>query len=257
MAVRIGIDIGSSTTKIVAFEGEHMLPPMAVKADSQVASLYGAFGRYLYENNLQLLDVEGVYITGVGSKYVEKAVYDRPTYKVDEFVATGTFFVKVTENEMKHLGGVGLGGGTICGLSSIILNTGDIHEIVPLSRKGDVAKIDLRIGDLAKEKLPGLNLDVTASNFGKADAQSKPEDIAAGIVHMVIENICQAGILASRNTGIKDYILIGGLTKFFECRQIIEDFKSLWDVKITIPEYSDYATAIGAVIAPDAEKEEI
>ena len=63
MAVRIGIDIGSSTTKIVAFEGEHMLPPMAVKADSQVASLYGAFGRYLYENNLQLLDVEGVYIT--------------------------------------------------------------------------------------------------------------------------------------------------------------------------------------------------
>ena len=49
----------------------------------------------------------------------------------------------------------------------------------------------------------------------------------------------------------------GGLTKFFECRQIIEDFKSLWDVKITIPEYSDYATAIGAVIAPDAEKEEI
>ena len=177
MAVRIGIDIGSSTTKIVAFEGEHMLPPMAVKADSQVASLYGAFGRYLYENNLQLLDVEGVYITGVGRKYVEKAVYDRPTYKVDEFVATGTggyyltdkkevivismgtgsFFVKVTENEMKHLGGVGLGGGTICGLSSIILNTGDIHEIVPLSRKGDVAKIDLRIGDLAKEKLPGLN----------------------------------------------------------------------------------------------------
>ena len=152
MAVRIGIDIGSSTTKIVAFEGEHMLPPMAVKADSQVASLYGAFGRYLYENNLQLLDVEGVYITGVGSKYVEKAVYDRPTYKVDEFVATGTggyyltdkkevivismgtgsFFVKVTENEMKHLGGVGLGGGTICGLSSIILNTGDIHEIVPM-----------------------------------------------------------------------------------------------------------------------------
>ena len=172
-------------------------------------------------------------------------------------MGTGSFFVKVTENDMKHLGGVGLGGGTICGLSSIMLNTGDIHEIVPLSRKGDVTKIDLRIGDLAKEKLPGLNLDVTASNFGKADAQSKPEDIAAGIVHMVIENICQAGILASVNTGIKDYILIGGLTKFFECRQIIEDFKSLWDVKISIPEYSDYATAIGSVIAPDSEKEEI
>ena len=269
MGVRIGIDIGSSTTKIVAFEQENMLEPMVVRADSQVASLYGAFGRYLYENNLELSDVDGVYITGVGSKHVDKPVYGCPTYKVDEFEATGTggyyltdkkevivvsmgtgsFYVKVTEDEMKHLGGVGLGGGTICGLAAVALNTEDINEIAAMSCKGDVANIDLRIGDLAKEKLPGLNLDVTASNFAKADSQSKPEDVAAGIVHMVIENICQAGILASIHTGIKDYILIGGLTKFFECQQIIEAFKSLWDVEITIPEYSDYATAIGAVIA--------
>ena len=232
-------------------------------------------GKTLYENNLDLSDVDGVYITGVGSKHVDKPVYGCPTYKVDEFEATGTggyyltdkkevivvsmgtgsFYVKVTENEMKHLGGVGLGGGTICGLSAVALNTDDIHEIAALSRQGDVAKIDLRIGDLAKEKLPGLNLDVTASNFAKADVQSKPEDVAAGIVHMVIENICQAGILASVNTGIKDYILIGGLTKFFECQQIIEDFKGLWDVEITIPEYSDYATAIGAVIAANQAQE--
>ncbi len=269
MKVRIGIDIGSSTTKIVAFEGERMLEPMVVQADSQIASLYGAFGRYLYENSLELADVEGVYITGVGSKYVDKPVYGCPTYKVDEFEATGTggyyltdkkevivvsmgtgsFFVKVTETEMKHLGGMGLGGGTICGLASIMLNTDDIHEISELSSKGDVAQIDLRIGDISNEKLPGLNLDVTASNFGKADAQSRPEDVAAGIVHMVLENICQAGILATRNTGIKDYLLIGGLTKFLECKYITEAFKSLWDVEISIPEYSDYATAIGAVIA--------
>ena len=275
MGIRIGIDIGSSTTKIVAFEQERMLEPMVVRADSQVASLYGAFGRYLYENSLDLSDVDGVYITGVGSKHVDKPVYGCPTYKVDEFEATGTggyyltdkkevivvsmgtgsFYVKVTENEMKHLGGVGLGGGTICGLAAVALNTDDIHEIAAMSRQGDVAKIDLRIGDLAKEKLPGLNLDVTASNFAKADVQSKQEDVAAGIVHMVIENIRQAGILASINTGIKDYILIGGLTKFFECQRIIEAFKSLWDVEITIPKYSDYATAIGAVIAANQAQE--
>ncbi|MED9903021.1 MAG: type II pantothenate kinase [Lachnospiraceae bacterium] len=275
MGVRIGIDIGSSTTKIVAFEQERMLAPMVVRADSQMASLYGAFGQYLYENRLELSDVDGVYTTGIGSKYVDKRVYGCPTFKIDEFVATGTggyyltdkkevivvsmgtgsFFVKVTETEMKHLGGVGLGGGSICGLSSIMLNTDDINEISALSRKGDVAKIDLRIGDLAKEKLPGLNLDVTASNFGKADAQSKLEDIAAGIVHMVIENICQSAILASSGTGIKDYILIGGLTKFFECRQITSAFRSLWDVEISIPEYSDFATAIGAVIAAEQAQE--
>ena len=252
-----------------------MMDPMVVRADTQMASLYGAFGQYLYENKLDLSDVDGIYCTGVGSKYVDKPVYGCPTYKVDEFVATGTggyyltdkkevivvsmgtgsFYVKVTETEMKHLGGVGLGGGTICGLSAIALNTDDINEIAALSGKGDVANIDLRIGDLSREKLPGLNLDVTASNFAKADAQSKPEDVAAGIVHLVIENICQAGILASAHMGIKDYILIGGLTKFFECKQISEAFKSLWDVEITIPKYSDFATAIGAVIAADQAQE--
>lgn len=271
MKVRIGIDIGSSTTKIVAFEKERMLEPMVVRADSQVASLYGAFGRYLYENGLDLENVEGVYITGVGSKYVDKPVYGCPTYKIDEFIATGTggyyltdkkevivvsmgtgsFFVKVTESEMKHLGGVGLGGGTISGLSSIMLNTDDIHEIAAMSRQGDVGQIDLRIGDLAREKLPGLNLEVTASNFGKADAQCKQEDIAAGIVHMVLENVCQTAILASINTGIKDYLLIGGLTKFIECQELTKAFKNLWDVEISIPEYSDFATAIGAVIAAE------
>lgn len=275
MKVRIGIDIGSSTTKIVAFEKERMLEPMVVRADSQVASLYGAFGRYLYENGLDLFNVEGVYITGVGSKHVDKPVYGCPTYKIDEFIATGTggyyltdkkevivvsmgtgsFFVKVTETEMKHLGGVGLGGGTISGLSAIMLNTNDIHEIAEMSRKGNVAEIDLRIGDLAKEKLPGLNLEVTASNFAKADAQSKQEDVAAGIVHLVLENVCQTAILASINTGIKDYLLIGGLTKFLECRELAQAFKNLWDVEISIPEYSDYATAIGAVIAADQAKE--
>ena len=219
-------------------------------------------------------NVEGVYITGVGSKHVDKPVYGCPTYKIDEFIATGTggyyltdkkevivvsmgtgsFFVKVTETEMKHLGGVGLGGGTISGLSAIMLNTDDIHEIAEMSRKGNVAEIDLRIGDLAKEKLPGLNLEVTASNFAKADAQSKQEDVAAGIVHLVLENVCQTAILASINTGIKDYLLIGGLTKFLECRELAQAFKNLWDVEISIPEYSDYATAIGAVIAADQAK---
>ena len=269
MGVRIGIDIGSSTTKIAAFENDVMSEPMAVRADTQVASLYGAFGQYLYDSGLSLTEVEGVYITGAGRKYVDKKVYDRPTYKVDEFVAagtggyyltdkkeaivismgTGSFFVKVTENEMKHLGGVGLGGGTICGLSRVMLNTGDFREIAALSKKGRVSEIDLRVADISREKLPGLALDVTASNFAKAGAQTRPEDLAAGIVHMVLENICQTGILASAHMGIRDYILIGGLTRFFECRQIIEAFKSLWDVSISIPEYSDFATAIGAVIA--------
>ena len=227
MAVRIGIDIGSSTTKIVAFEGEHMLPPMAVKADSQVASLYGAFGRYLYENNLQLLDVEGVYITGVGSKYVEKAVYDRPTYKVDEFVATGTggyyltdkkevivismgtgsFFVKVTENEMKHLGGVGLGGGTICGLSSIILNTGDV---VVHGAQG-IADAALNMCAFLVGRLDG-GLQVA----GVVQCVEDADDVDAvcnGLLHEVLDGVVSIGAVAQHVLAAEQHLqlLVGQL----------------------------------------------
>ena len=72
---------------------------------------------------------------------------------------------------------------------------------------------------------------------------------------MVLENICQTAILASVSTGIKDYILIGGLTKFLECQEITEAFKSLWDVEISIPRYSDYATVIGAVLTANKSQE--
>ena len=80
MGIRIGIDIGSSTTKIVAFEQEKMLAPMVVRADSQVASLYGAFGRYLYENNLELSDVD-VYISPAweASMWINRCTDARPT----------------------------------------------------------------------------------------------------------------------------------------------------------------------------------
>lgn len=166
--------------------------------------------------------------------------------------------MKVTNDEMIHLGGVGLGGGTIRGLSSIMLKTEDINKITALAEKGNVGNIDLRIGDITKEKYSGLNLDITASNFGKANTQSKKEDIAAGLIHLVLENICQAGILASRSTGIKDYILIGGLTQFSGCLEIIENFKSLWpDITIRIPKNAEYATVIGTVFVLDKTKEKV
>ena len=271
MGIVVGIDIGGSTTKIAGFRGEQRLLPVQISANNAIASLFGAFGKFLYDNHLNLEDISQVNLTGVGSSSVNQPIYGLPTCKVDEFTAngvgggyfaegaeefmvvsmgTGTSFVRVKDGVPGHLGGIGIGGGTIVGLSKLMLNTNDIDKIQEMAAEGNVGKIDLRIGDISKEPLPGLDLDITASNFGKSSSRATDEDKAAGIVHMVLESICQTAVLISQGTSLKDFVLIGNLTNFPEIEYICRMIKTMYpDVNFIVPEDGEFATAIGAALA--------
>ena len=85
----IGIDVGGSTTKIVGIDKGCVKYPLFVKANDPVTSLFGAFGKYLYDNSIPLSDVEQVVMTGVGSSYVKQPLYGLPTARTDEFMANG------------------------------------------------------------------------------------------------------------------------------------------------------------------------
>ena len=74
MGIVIGIDVGISTTKIVGIKNGAVVAPIRISANDPVTSLYGAFGKYLYDNKIELSDVEQVMMTGVGSAYIEKPV---------------------------------------------------------------------------------------------------------------------------------------------------------------------------------------
>ena len=267
----VGIDIGGSTTKISGFLGTELLKCIQVEASNPIASLFGAFGQFLTENELDLSDIAEIHLTGVGSSGVTKPIYGIPTFKVDECVAnggggryfskeekavvvsmgTGTSYVLVEGDKFTYLGGIAIGGGTILGLSKLLLNTKDIEAIQELAAHGDFKQIDLRIGDISKNPLPGLNLNVTAANFGKVEEMATKEDIAAGIVHMVIENICHTGTLIAQDKGVKEFILIGSLSNFEECGFITKECADLAGegVYFVIPEHAGFGTAIGAALA--------
>lgn len=271
MGIVVGIDIGGSTTKIAGFNGEEMLLPVQITASNAIASLFGAFGKFLYDNDLELIDIDQVNLTGVGSSNIKQKIYGLPTYKVDEFSAngvgggycaegkedfmvvsmgTGTSFVRVQNRIPTHLGGIGIGGGTITGLSKLMLNTDDVDKIQEMASDGNVAHIDLRIGDISNKPLPGLDLEITASNFGKASSRADCEDKAAGIVHMVIETICQTAVLIANGYNIKDFVLIGNLINFPECWSVCDMIKIMYPyVNFIIPEDGEYGTAIGTALA--------
>lgn len=223
MGIVIGIDVGGSTTKIVGIDGKEIKNPMFVRATDPVTSLFGAFGKYLYDNDIPLSAIEKVMLTGVGSAYINQPLYGLPTAKTDEFLAnglgaqymtqldklivvsmgTGTSFVKVDGTKIEHIGGIGIGGGTVLGLSRLLLKTQDFHQVVALALKGDITTINLQIKDICNIPLPGLPLDATASTFGKADANTSHEDVALGIIYMVLQCIGQSVILAALNSDIR------------------------------------------------------
>ena len=270
MGIVIGIDVGISTTKIVGIiEGSKVLSPIRIKATDPVTSLYGAFGKFLYVNKIQLQDIEKVMLTGVGSAYINEPIYNLPTEKADEFLAdglgaryetglsrmivvsmgTGTSIVKCDGNDINHIGGIGIGGGTLQGLSRLLLNTDDIKQVAKLAETGDVSHINVLIKDISANPLPGLPMDAIASLCGNTKSNASPEDIAIGLIWMVLQSVCSASILSSLGSGIKDFVMIGNLTLLPQCNLVFPATEKLYGVKFHIPKYSEFCTAIGAALS--------
>ena len=270
MGIIIGIDVGISTTKIVGIDEEgNILSPIRIKATDPITSLYGAFGKFLYENKIQLQDIERVMLTGVGSAYIDKPIYGLPTEKAEEFMAdglgarfetnfdrmmvvsmgTGTSIVKCDGDDIKHIGGIGIGGGTLQGLSRMLLKTDDIKQVAKLAEEGDVSHINVLIKDISAKPLPGLPMDAIASLCGNAKSNASREDIAIGLIWMVLQSICSASILSSLGSGIKQFVMIGNLTLLPQCARVFPATEKLYGVKFHIPKYAEFCTAIGAALA--------
>jgi type II pantothenate kinase len=268
MSIVIGIDVGISTTKIVGIDEMKVVSPMRITAADPVTSLYGAFGKYLYENHIDLTDVEHVVLTGVGSAYIEKPVYGLPTSRADEFVAdglgarfeskldhiivvsmgTGTSLVLCNGNDIHHIGGISIGGGTLQGLSRIMLQTSDIRQVSELAKHGDISHVSLMIGDISAHPLPGLPMNVTASLFANAQTDASKEDIAVGLIHTVLQSVGSAAVLSALNTDIKNFVLIGNLSLLPQCKDVFPMMEQLYNVRFHIPKYSEFCTAIGAAL---------
>ena len=129
-----------------------------------------------------------------------------------------------------------------------MLNTGDIKQVAEMAKHGNIRNIDLTIGDISAQPLPGLPMDTTASNFANAQTDATKEDIAAGLIKMVLQSIGSAAWLASLGSGIRDFVLIGKLSKLPQCKEVFPALEKLYDIRFHTPKYSEYCTAIGAAL---------
>jgi len=264
----IGIDVGGSTTKIVGFDGDNIISPLFVKASDQLASVYGAFGKFTDTNSISLSDIDKVMMTGVGSTFLANELYGIVAEHVSEFecvgkgglylsglekavvvsLGTGTSIVYAEKNgTIEYMGGTGVGGGTVVGLAKKLIGISDIQSLIDVASEGNLENIDLTIADITKKDI-GLESHMTAANFGKVSDIATKGDLALGLINMVFESVGMLAVFAARSKGIKDVILTGNLARLPQAKGIAETFSTLFGLNFAIPENAEFATAIGAAL---------
>ena len=277
----LGIDVGGTTTKIEGYrkekEGLALIPPQFVRAADPITSIYGAFGKFTLQNDLSLSDIDHIMMTGVGSTFLSKPLYDgldcRPAPEFDcvgrgglylagleeaivVSMGTGTALVHAKREgdgaKVQYLGGTGVGGGTLVGLSHKMLGVDTVEHIEQLAVGGDLGNVDLRIRDISDQGLyPGVNTELTASNFGKLSDLANKHDIALGIANMVGEIIGMLAVFAARSFRLTDVVLTGNLTAIEPIRKVFPVFNQTFGMRFVIPENAQFATVIGAALSKD------
>ena len=83
-------------------------------------------------------------------------------------------------------------------------------------------------------------MDATASLFANAQANASREDIALGLIGLVLQSIGSATILSSLNSDIRDFVLIGNLSLLPQCELLFPVMEKIYDVRFIVPKNSEY-----------------
>ncbi|MCS7138651.1 MAG: hypothetical protein NZ873_01165 [Crenarchaeota archaeon] len=269
MKTAVGIDVGGSTTKAVVLRDKKILKVSEMPSSDPLATSIGLLGKLVMMMGCSLNDIDVIAMAGGRSRQLPENILGLRVVKVDEITAagtggivltgldealvvsmgTGTALIEVRENgrKIRHVGGTGVGGGTLLGLSKKILGISNINLLMEMAEKGDSRKVDLTVGDIVGGGIGILSPDMTASNLGKVGDTSSQEDLAAGIVNLVGEVVSSVSYLAASKLGLEDKIvLVGRVATLHPVLKSIQRVFLSFGAKVIIPELPEYAVAVGA-----------
>ncbi|MBQ4256095.1 MAG: hypothetical protein II714_00415 [Oscillospiraceae bacterium] len=265
----LGADLGGSAVKLVCLDEKgNIAAARKYDTDRDVSH---------FERELEGLMAAGcggsipetLYLTGVGAGILPETVCGMRTRFCSEFecfgrggcalagtddtlvvsMGTGTAFVRAEKGVYTHIGGSGVGGGTLCGLSALLLGTDDIKEIKALISEGDRTGVDLTIGDISVGDSTGLASDLTAANFGKKLKSAPREDIASGLMNLVCETAAVMAAFVCRGEGLRQAVFVGSVADMPEGFDFIHNVGGLHGIEFIVPPMGAYAGALGAALS--------
>ena len=169
-------------------------------------------------------------------------------------IGTGSAIVHFANNRTRHMGGTGVGGGTIKGLCALMCNLHDHAEIEASALKGNPSLLNLTISDLGYESISFLGSDITASNFAAVKSK-RIEDLAAAILRLVGETVGIIASLCAREAGcMHKIVIVGKVAQNRYIRHTLELVGKLYQTHFVFPENPGYATVYGTAIKAEFDR---
>ena len=270
MNVILGIDMGTSTTKVVALsEDERVLSSRRKASIGKIEGLREMVRSLSEEMAEQSDEIVKIMMTGVGASFIDEDLLGIPTYHVTEFesqgrgglflgglergvvcsIGTGSTIVLAGPEGYTHMGGSAVGGGTLTGLGSRLFGLSDARDIAKLAEGGNLRQVDWHMDEINQEVIATLPGFATASNLGKMKPEATDADVALGLFNMIYQT---AGVMASmvaRHAGTDDIVAVGSLAQFDHAKVLLGQVAELYHMHFIIPQMPAYGTAIGAALA--------
>lgn len=267
----IGADIGGSTTKAVLMKQSDIVSmTMSKTLEDPLTSLSGVLGKVVSQASLQLSDVDCIAVSGGKSRLLPNALFGLPIVKVNEIesigtggltlskmnqalvasLGTGTAIVWARDSgkSVIHVGGTGVGGGTITGLGQQLVGLSDIGLLAQLARTGSPKAVNLTVDDIVGAGVGILDPNATASNFGRVDGSARREDLAAGLFSMAGEVIGVVLHLASESVKENDIVLVGTLSTIEEIASTVKHTLGYFGKDAIVPAMPEYCVAVGSAV---------
>jgi len=165
-------------------------------------------------------------------------------------VGTGTPFIAVDGASVKHVGGTGVGGGTLDGLAKLLLQR-RAWDLEAFAKRGK-PRLDLTVNEVIGGPIGIVPPTATAANLGKVTmlpGTPKKEDVALSVIALVGESVGAAAAFAAKASGNNKIVFTGRVAaknKFFRERSAAA--AKIFGVHASFPKNGEYATAIGAAL---------
>ncbi|MEA4939489.1 MAG: ECF transporter S component [Christensenella sp.] len=256
----LGIDIGASTTKFALVKNGKCVKEFRKPDEMSFDEALDSFG---------YTGVRRIAVTGVGSSFIKGNLRGIPTVRKDEFasvargasklskkintlivsVGTGTSFTRMTPVRAWHVGGTGLGGGLLKGLSGRLCKVSDMDELQKLAAEGDLHAIDLQLMDVCEGTISHLQPNTTVANMSKLNEETAYADLAAGLCNMIFQAIGVMAVFAAKRHFTRTIVLVGTITDWPIAQRSLDEVAALHHVTFIVPDHAAFATAIGAALS--------
>jgi type II pantothenate kinase len=161
---------------------------------------------------------------------------------------SGTACVAYENETTTHLGGTGLGGGTIRGLCKLAVQIDDPDEIDTLSRKGSQIG-DYTLKDVISGPIGNLPEDSIAVHLGNLDMMNKleKEDICKSIIYLVATNVARLAATTALAAKLNKIVVVGRSPNYSLYKEVLTRWVEFSGLKVIFPENREFATALGTL----------